>query len=171
MTRLIYLTISFIILHTLQVTFVASLPHPFDRIELLILAAAYATQFLGKWPFLSLLFMHGLVLDMLGLSAVPMETLSYAMVAIIGRLSAQHLFSNRSFYGMSATVLVMIATLTLSRLVIAIGATAVTQQSIQLTAILEIGMWQAILGIVILFFIFPLAQPTRELLRNLRLVD
>lgn len=70
---------------------------PFVLVMSVYLLQHHAMQSTASW-----MIIHGVILDLSGLSHVPLITIAYMFTAWVAVMSAERLFSNRSFYGVIA---------------------------------------------------------------------
>lgn len=143
------------ILLALQVSFVHALPYPFDRIPLVLVVTVYLYQYANQTASWWWLISYGMVLDVLMISFAPLEAFSYSIATATMVLLVSHVFTNRSFYGISATAILTLSVLTLSELTF-IGLTQLfsDQRFIWKDVILS-QVWAMVFASFLLLFIFP----------------
>lgn len=163
MTRFLLHAVFLIFLFTLQVSFIYALPYPFDRVPLVLVVTVYLYQYANKTATGWWLLFYGMVLDVLAISLAPFETLSYALACVTMVLLVSHVFTNRSFYGITATALSMLVVLMVSELVL-IGFTHLfsSQQFIWKDVVFS-QLWAMLFASFLLLFIFPFFRKARVL--------
>lgn len=155
MIRAILLVLALIILFTVQVSFIQALPFPFDRIPLVLVVTIYLYQYETRTVVWWWLISYGLVLDVLAISSAPLEVLSYAIVSFSMILLVQHIFTNKSFYGVTATALLSLVVLSISQLGTSVlyhlsGSTQLIWRNILFT-----NVWAGLFACLLLLFMFP----------------
>lgn len=155
MIRVILHVLALFILFTLQVSFIHALPFPFDRIPLVLVVTIYAYQYQNRkaswWWFI----FYGFILDLLAISYAPFEMVSYALVSITTVLLAQRVFTNKSYYGMTATALLSLAVLSLSQLLTTALFNFAGHSQFFMRDIVYTNIWSAIFASALLLFVFP----------------
>lgn len=146
------------ILLALQVSFVHALPYPFDRIPLVLVVTVYLYQYANQTASWWWLICYGIVLDVLTISFAPLEVFSYSIATATMVLLVSHVFTNRSFYGISATAILTLLVLTLSELTF-IGLTQLfSDQSFVWKDVILSQVWAMAFASMLLLFVFPLLR-------------
>ena len=159
MIRTGFLILFFLCLLTLQISFIHALPFPFDRIPLILLITVYFYQYLNQKYVWWWLVFYGVSLDFFSISYAGFETISYSILAILTVVLAKQVFTNRSFYAVSATMVICLFVLTISQLMsVFISTLFKNQPSVEWQTIVETNGWGALLGCFVLFFLFPFVQ-------------
>lgn len=153
----------FLIFLTLQVSFIHALPFPFDRMPFLLLMAIYFYQYVNQAYVWWWLVFYGMVLDFLSLSYAPFETISYSILSIVMIILVKQVFTNRSFYALSATFIICLLVLTMSQFLGVFILHFFDGLSVTWLSIVKANMWAMILGCVTLFFLFPFAKRARSM--------
>jgi hypothetical protein len=89
-------------LSLIETSFFASFQGIVRFTPLVLVVSVYLLQHHTMRSAASWLIIHGLMLDFSKASVVPFITISYVLVAWVAIMSAERLFSNRSFYGVAA---------------------------------------------------------------------
>lgn len=153
-SRIFLLTILFVCI-ILQVSFINALPFPIDRIPLVLIVAIYLYQRRDKKGVWWWLPIYGAFLDLLSISYVPLEWISYSVLTVFIIFSSQQIFTNNSFYGMAATAGISCVILAVTQSIIS-GISSMLYGTVFLGGtIVSIHLWAAFLGCSILLFIFP----------------
>ena len=157
----------FLALLTIQLSFIQALPFPFDRTPLFLLVTIYLYQYVNQtqvwwWP-----ICYGFILDVYTLSPAPLETISYSLLALCIGLLAKHVFTNRSFYGVSGTITTSLLILTVSQSLINIIFGILRKQAMPWQVIVGINQWAVLLGCGGFFVLFPFAKRARFFLQQL----
>lgn len=91
-----------IILSIIETSFIGSLYGIFRFTPFVLVISVYLVQHHAMKPAASWMIIHGILLDVTGSSIIPLITLAFIATAWIALISAERLFSNRSFYGVAA---------------------------------------------------------------------
>ena len=166
MSRLFFHVISLFLLFTIQVSFIHSLPYPFDRIPLVVITTVYLYQYANKTSMWWWLICYGFVLDILSISQAPLEVLSYGLASGAMILLVSHVFTNRSFYGMAASALLSLLVLGLSELMI-LGVGTLFSSPFFWKQILLTQGWAMLFASLLLLFVFPSLRRVRTLAQRL----
>ncbi|MCX6714859.1 MAG: hypothetical protein NTX72_03520 [Candidatus Uhrbacteria bacterium] len=94
-----------LVLSTVETSFFGSLHGMFRFTPFVLVVSVYLVQHHAMKPAVSWMVIHGLLLDLSGITIVPFITIAYIVTAWVALLSAERLFSNRSFYGVAACTL------------------------------------------------------------------
>ncbi len=156
----------FLLFLTLQVSFIHILPFPFDRTPFLLLMTIYFYQYLNQVYVWWWLIFYGIVLDFLSLSYTPFETISYSILALVIIILAKHVFTNRSFYAVSATMVVCLLILTVSQCLSIFILHFFNGSSVEWLTIVQVNLWAGVLGCFVLFFLFPVARRIRVMFHS-----
>lgn len=153
----IFLHIVFLLfLFSIQVSFVHSLPYPFDRIPLVLIVTIYLYQYKSRTFSWWWVFCYGLVLDVLSISQAPLEAISYAIITGVMMLLVAHVFTNKSFYSMAATSVLCLVALTISEfLLLAIAQTLVTTGPFLWQPLLWTNVWAICFACLFFLFVIP----------------
>ncbi len=167
MIRLSAAILTFIVLVVIQVSFVQSLPYPFSATPILFVFAIFLYQYVSLNQAIWWILFGGFFFDLLGIGTIPLETFAYGASAFVMSLCARHLFSNRSYYGLAATTLLGLATLTLVEIVIMMLLNIFTAPVLIPQDLLFGRLWGMLLALPMLLILFPLADPIRRMIRLL----
>lgn len=91
-----------ILLSVIETSFFGSLYGIFRFTPFVLVMSVYLAQHHAMKPAVSWMVVHGILLDSTGASLVPFITLAFIATAGVALISAERLFSNRSFYGVAA---------------------------------------------------------------------
>lgn len=144
------------LLIVIQVSFIDALPFPFDRIPLVLIVAVYLIQSSNGARGWLWLIGYGAILDMLHITMQVTEFLSYFILAVLLRLFAMHVITNRSVYGMGIASLIGLSTLTLMQTVLLLIFQH--EQALLIPGMVSIHMWGMGWSIVAFLFLFPFAR-------------
>ena len=161
MIRTGFLLLLFLFFLTIQVSFIHALPFPFDRMPFLLLMTIYFYQYLNQIHVWWWLFFYGITLDFFSISYAPFESFSYGILAIVMISLARHVFTNRSFYAVSATMIACLFVLTITQLLSVFISSFFEDLSLSWSAIVGVNLYAILLGCFTLFFLFPFAKQTR----------
>ena len=158
MMRFLLGSLTFLLLASIELGFVYGLPFPLDRTPLILIVSVFTFQSLDVRQGIWWVAAYGLVLDLLHVSFVPWEFVSYALASTVLVLTARHLFSNRSFWGILGTFTLSLLALTLTEILFAVTEVLFNDYALSLREILLIRAWSWALGTVVLLFLFPLHE-------------
>ncbi|OGL61783.1 hypothetical protein A3C09_00200 [Candidatus Uhrbacteria bacterium RIFCSPHIGHO2_02_FULL_47_44] len=102
MTRIFLHILAGIFLSVIEASFFGSLQGVFRFTPFVLVISVYLLQHHSMKSAASWMIIHGLLLDFTGASVVPLVTVAYLITAWVALLSAERIFSNRSFYGVAA---------------------------------------------------------------------
>jgi len=113
MTRVAISTILFLTVFLIETSFISSLPSIFSAIPLVFALSVYLIQYQGVSDGIAWMIGYGFLTDLMHLSDVSFSTIPILAAVIVTVISAKHLFSNRSFYGVIACAVSSYATFVL----------------------------------------------------------
>lgn len=167
MIRFVIFFFLLLLLLTLQVSFVQTLPYPFDRIPLVLVVAIYLYQYRNQTGILWGLIFYGFILDILAISQAPLEIISYTLSVFTMIFLVTHIFTNRSFYSMAVTAILSLLVILLSELSL-IGASPVfTSVNFSWQDVLFSQLWAMGFASFLLLFFFPSLRRMRFFLQKL----
>lgn len=102
MTRVLLSSVFFLTAFIFETSFLSSLPWIFGLIPFVFALGIYLIQHQGLSDGFFWIVAYGVLLWLLHLNASPISAFAYPLCAWVGWLSARHIFSNRSFYGVVA---------------------------------------------------------------------
>ncbi|MBI2475107.1 hypothetical protein HYV69_01645 [Candidatus Uhrbacteria bacterium] len=102
MMRVAVSTILFLIVFLIEISFISSLPSVFSTIPLIFALSVYLIQHQGVTDGIVWMIGYGFLIDLMHLSSTRFSTIPAIAASIVAAISAKHLFSNRSFYGVIA---------------------------------------------------------------------
>jgi hypothetical protein len=158
MMRLLGGIFLFLLLASLEVGFVYALPFPIDRTPLVLLASVFAFQSMDIRLSAWWVAVQGLLIDLLAISFVPFEFISYTFASVVLILSARRLFSNRSFWGILGTFTLSLLTLTSAEILFAVVGILKEWYTLSWHDLLQLRAWSWALGSIVLLFLFPLHE-------------
>lgn len=118
-----------LVLSVIETSFFGSLHGMFRFTPFVLVISVYLLQHHTMKPAASWMVIHGLLLDLSGTTIVPFVTLAYVITASIVLLSAERLFSNRSFYGVTACALLGYVTFEISSGFLSYGSVFILKTS------------------------------------------
>lgn len=89
----------FLIIHTIEVSFLSAMPFYIYLAPLLYAVVVYMIQHLGIFKVAWWLPLHGLILDYHQIGTSRFQVIAYTMAALSIIYLARNVFTNRSFYG------------------------------------------------------------------------
>lgn len=158
MIRWLFLCVGFFLLFSFEVGFIHALPFPFDRIPLLLVISVFGFHGLNFPLLFWWLVFEGISLDRLGISFIPLQTISYSLAALVMILCSRQLFSHRSYYGVASTFIIILTILGLTEILFAGLQEFFGTFPLALMDIVTIRLWSAGFGLIILFLLFPLKK-------------
>jgi len=155
----------FLAFSILQTGFFASLTGILAYTPLVVAIGIYLMQHAGErtGPFWIAGF--GMFLDLLAIPSFPFETASYAAAGIVAYLSARHLFSNRSWYGLIACGMLSMLSLGAVRALVILGISLRHPERVSWITFGDTLIWNLILITLLLSVLFALARQIRAFLR------
>jgi hypothetical protein len=145
----------------LQVSFIASLPDPLLWTPIVLVTGAAVTQHLGVRDGASWIAASGMVFDAFGLTPFGLGTVSGLVAAGWLLFASQHIFSNRSLYGIVLCVLSTVIAWNIASSFI-LGMISLWGTQIDWAAQLRAAFWMCVLAIPcagVLFKITPRVRP------------
>lgn len=106
MTRYALSFFIFLVIVLFETSFLTSLPSPLSLTPLVFGLSVYLIQHQGLLDGLYWIGGYGLFLQLFHLSPTPFPLFLFPIAGVVSYLSARHLFSNRSLYGVMACGLV-----------------------------------------------------------------
>ncbi|NBS41542.1 hypothetical protein EBS80_02685 [bacterium] len=164
MSRAFALLALFLCLAILQTSFFASLPGVLAYTPFVLASGIYLAQHVGQRFGAYVVAGIGLWVSLLGISTFPAEWVASAAAGATAYLSARHIFSNRSWYGLTACGALTVA---------AWGGTQAVLLGLTEFRHPEAVSWQAffaalcatfVLNEILLTVFFSAAKPIREFL-------
>jgi rod shape-determining protein MreD len=166
MTRLVALLALFLLLVIVQTSFFASLPGLLAYTPLVLAAAVYLLQHVGERAGALWILWLGVFLDLLAIPSFPLESISYAAAALVAYLSAQRIFSNRSWYGLIACGVLTVLTLSSIR-ALTLGVILIRRpERVSWNAYFDTLFWDLALMVVLLSVFFLFARHIRGFLKT-----
>lgn len=171
MTRALMLLLLFLGLAIVQTSFFSSLSGAPAYAPLVLAAGVYMLQHVGDRSGAFWIAGFGLFLDALAIPSFPLESIAYVVAAVAAMLSARHLFSNRSWYGLAACGLVSVASLGVARAGVLGIVWLQHPERVSWPTYWDTLLWNAILIVVLLSIFFTFARQIRGFLKSAFLVS
>ena len=149
MMRVVVSTILFLIVFLIETSFISSLPSIFSTIPLVFALSVYLIQHQGISDGVAWMIGYGFLIDLMHLSDISFSTIPITVAVIVAVITAKHLFSNRSFYGVLACAISSYVTFVLCEVFFTSNSWSVFIQ----THIERLGM--LIIVVAILFSLAP----------------
>jgi hypothetical protein len=144
------------LLIVIQVSFIDALPFPFDRIPLVLIVAVYLIQSSNGARGWLWLIGYGVILDLLHITMPVTELFSYFILAILLRVFAMHIITNRSVYGMGIASLIGLSVLTLTQTVLLLIFQH--EHASLIPGMVLMNVWGMGWSIIVFLLLFPLAR-------------
>ena len=96
----------FTIVHTIEISFLSTMPFSIHLAPLLYAVVTYLIQHLGIYKIALWLPLHGFILDYYQIGTSSFQIIAYGIAALSIMYLARHVFTNRSFYGVMANALI-----------------------------------------------------------------
>lgn len=159
-----------IILSIIETSFIGSLYGIFRFTPFVLVISVYLVQHHAMKPAASWMIIHGILLDVTGSSAIPFITLAFIVTAWVALMSAERLFSNRSFYGVAAcTSLGYLSFECISALLLGFSAFFLKQE-LYWGTFFDDAVGRFITLLIFLMFLYSFAKQIRSFLIKLSLL-
>lgn len=112
------------------------------------------------------MILHGIILDTSGLSVYPPVTIAFIISGIVAVFSANHLFSNRSFYGVLACALLSYGSFLLTEFTFLAFFRLISRTDWPFSVFFQDAWRSAIMMILVLSVLFSFARNIRQLLEK-----
>lgn len=155
----------FLFIFVLETSFISSLPSVFAMIPLVFGVGVYTFQHQGLIDGFVWIIAYGLLLQVSGMSASLLPFVTYTCVAFIAYVSARHLYSNRSLYGVMACGLTAYVTLVILEAFFYWVQSLKTDQNL-FTDFFSFHGWKLATLLMTIMILFTLAKPIRILIRK-----
>jgi hypothetical protein len=99
MSKYLIAFILLVLLFIIETSFLQLLPSPINYFPLVLICSVFMIQYRSSTIGLWWLFGYGLFLDILGIGAVPGESIIWLLVGYTTWILSQRLLTNRSLYG------------------------------------------------------------------------
>lgn len=159
-----------IFLSIVETSFFGSIHGLFRFTPFILVLSVYLVQHHSMKSAVSWMIIHGLMLDFMHASVVPAVTIAYVVTAWIALLSAERLFSNRSFYGVSACTILSYLTFEFVSGMLQWISTLIQKQTFFFQLFLADATSRFITLFVFLVVLYSFAKQIRELLIKLFLL-
>lgn len=156
--RAFWVVVGFLCLFILESSLFASFPKPFMYFPVVVSSSVYLIQRYSISYAVVWIVLHGILLDLLGLSMVPASFIAYGFAAVVAIASSRSLFSNRSFYGVAGATIATLSSLAVSQLIILFILIFFQFSTPDLFTFFHIILWQHVLSICILIILYPFTK-------------
>ena len=112
------------------------------------------------------MILHGIILDLGGLSIYPPVTIAFLVSGIVAIFSANHLFSNRSFYGVLACATLSYGSYLLTELIFLCFGRLISSTNWPLSVFFQDAWRSTVMMILVLAVLFSFARNIRQLLEK-----
>lgn len=160
-----------VLLSLIETSFFASFHGILRFTPFVLVVSVYLLQHHAMRSTASWMIIHGLLLDLSGISLVPFVTLAYALVAWVAILSADRLFSNRSFYGVIACACLSYLAFVFSSGMLEWIFSFMLKQSFHAGTFFSDAGARFVMLLVFLVLLFSFAKQIRSLLIKLSLIS
>ena len=159
-----------IILSIIETSFFGSLYGIFRFTPFVLVISVYLVQHHAMKPAAFWMIMHGILLDITGSTVIPFVTLAFAGTAWIALVSAERLFSNRSFYGVAACTSLSFLTFEFISAILLSFSAFFQKQELYWGTFFDDADGRFFTLLLFLFFLFSFAKQIRSLLIKLLLL-
>jgi len=156
MLRFFAYALSMLLLYVTEASFIYALPHPLSSIPIVLVVSIFLYQYKMQRTQLWWFIGFGFFLDLLGVSISPFEIFSHAIAACVLYFLAERVFTNRSYYGMAATSIVVIFFLCCFRLVVWGVLSVVDATWFSLHELVVFHLWSAFFSSILFLFVVPI---------------
>ena len=170
MRKILPHTFAAIILSTIETSFFGSLQGilrftPFVLVISIYLLQHHSIKLAASW-----MMIHGILLDISGSTVIPFVTIAFIATAWVTLLSAERIFSNRSFYGVAACTGLGFLTFECSSALLLGFASFFQKQELHWITFFDDAGWRFVTLILFLLFLYSFAKQIRSLLIKLFLL-
>lgn len=169
MIRLAVWILMMIFFSILETSFFGSLPGFLTLTPLVLAISVYLVQHQGVHLFVWWLPAHGLFLDSLSPGFTVYDFFPYIVSAILISLTAKHLFSNRSYYGVLSCALTGCVGLIVAEAGLFL-LQHIAHVSVDWLTFLSESVLRLILLLVVITFFYPFAKPIHTFLVSFSLL-
>jgi len=113
---------------------------------------------------------HGVWLDWSGMSATPFITIAFIVAAWVISWCAQHLFSNRSLYGVLGCAVLSFASFTTVSFVLRLLSSAIQKNQFFKGVFFQDAGWQLLGMFFLIVVLFSFGKQIRSILQNMLLI-
>lgn len=170
MMRVLPHLLAAILFSVIETSFFGSLHGIFRFTPFVLVTSVYLLQHHTMRPAVSWMVIHGLLLDVTGSSMVPLATLAYLATAWVATLSAERLFSNRSFYGVAACACLSYLTFEITSLLLQLFFALIQKQDAFIATFFADASARFITLFLFLILLYSFAKQIRFLLVKLFLL-
>lgn len=161
-------SVFFLLSFLLETSFFTSLPSLFAFTPLVFAAGVYLLQHQGIIDGLIWIIVYGFLLQVFHLFVSPMPVLVFLLGALVSALSARHLFSNRSLYGVLACALTGYASVVIAEFVILFSRSLLGPTDPVWSAFFTNHGYRTLMLMVVVLFLYTLARPIHFLFQSPR---
>jgi hypothetical protein len=170
MFRILGFILLFLLALTVEISFVHVLPNPLNHLPFVLIVAVYLYQYIGYTKSVWWFVFQGIFLDLFSLTPIGFEMISALLASGILVLVSRRLFTNRSFYGLTAAVLSVVLVHRLSLMVFASLASFFGEMHLYYRVFAIETLWTGGLTILFLLMVFPFAKRIRLILHEMMLI-
>lgn len=157
--------ICFLLLWIIETSFFSSLPSFVAVTPIVFASAVYLIQYQGLMDGFVWILLYGILLQVFHLTTSPFPLLGFCVAATASLLSARHVFSNRSFYGVAACALTGFFSLVVTESLLLLFQSFGSKKNILWGWFFQIRAQEAIMLVFSIGCLFILARPIRRFLR------
>lgn len=169
MMRIILWVFMISLFSVVETSFFHSLPGWLTLTPFVLGVCVYFVQHQGVHAFIWWLPLHGLFLSSLSAGFTSMEVLPYCVSALLISVSAKHLFSNRSYYGVLSCALVGFAGIVFTESLILLFS-QLSHVQVHWITFLRQSLIRLLLLFMLLTAIYPFAKRIRSFLVSFSLL-
>ncbi len=158
-------------LSLIETSFFGSLHGLFRFTPFVLVTSVYLLQHHGVKASIFWMILHGILLDVSGASIIPFVTLAYFLTACVAYLSAERLFSNRSFYGVVACTFLSYITFEISSGFLRIASAFIQKNTWHLETYFLDAIDRAFTVCIFLIVLYSCAKHIRHVLIKLFLIS
>ncbi len=164
MIRYALSTILFLLVFLFETSFLSSLPFPFNVTPFVFGTGVYLLQHQGLKDGLMWIIGFGLLTHMLHTSIFPFPALAFLVGAMVSYLSARHVFSNRSLYGVIGCALSGFVGLLITESSVRFIRSLISSFDADWSVHFVTDGYRIILLVVVIVILYTFAKPIRLLL-------
>jgi len=163
MNKLIIWTLIGVLFSLVEMSFIRSLPGIFVFTPFVFALCVYVVQHQGVPAFIWWLPIHGLILDVYAVGHPSIHTVSYLLGAAIVSLSAKHVFSNRSYYGVLTCAMIGFLGILLSEAFFSF-LKQFSHIQLEWVIFLQESVYRLVLLLAVITLFYPFAKRIRSVL-------
>ncbi len=149
-----------------ETSFFTSLPFPFPLTPFVFAIGVYLLQHQGLIDGFVWIVAFGFLVQLLHMNILPFPALSFLIGGVVSVLSARHVFSNRSLYGVVACALTGFLALIITESSVLVARSLLSSFVPNWSALFVTDGYRIVLLIVVVIILYMLARPIRLLLHH-----